>query len=260
MWCNLGFAGAWQIALGFAVLWPAGALYHTLVRRNALLAGIWFTVAVGNRTELVLTLPAFLFRREIPSNPAEIRKGRAAKTFALFFTFPAALLLSTAMYNWARFGSITDFGYAHIPGVLNEPCTQHGIFSLNSIRWNAYEMLFRGLSYLPTFPYLKPYGFGCSIFLASPFLFLLFREGGQRRWELYNWILIIGVLTFTLWGTWALLVAGTFYRYGVILLPWMFVSLLKNGLIWHFPPLKCRSSLSLPRSTRSPPTNFFGPQ
>lgn len=226
-WCNLGFAGAWQIALGFAVLGQAGALYHTLVRRNALLAGIWFTVAVGNRTELVLTLPAFLFLlAKYPPTLPKFVKGEQLRTFALFFTFPAALLLSTAMYNWARFGSITDFGYAHIPGVLNEPWYQHGIFSLNSIRWNAYEMLFRGLNDLPTFPYLKPYGFGCSIFLASPFLFLLFREGGQRR-GIY-WI-IIGVLTFTLWahgnpGGWQFS-----YRYGVILLPWMFLLITENG-------------------------------
>ena len=39
-WCNLGFAGAWQIALGFLVpLGEIGALYFTLVRPRPLVAG-----------------------------------------------------------------------------------------------------------------------------------------------------------------------------------------------------------------------------
>ena len=39
---------------------------------------------------------------------------------------------------------------------MKEPWYQHGIFSLASIRRNAYEMLFRGLNDLPIFPCLKP--------------------------------------------------------------------------------------------------------
>jgi len=43
-WCILGFGGAWQIALGFALLGQVASLYYTLVRRNPLLAGAWFAV------------------------------------------------------------------------------------------------------------------------------------------------------------------------------------------------------------------------
>jgi len=227
IWCNLGFAGAWQLALGFAVLGQVGALYHTLIRRNALLAGMWFTVAIGNRTELLLALPAFLYLlAKQPRNLQALVTREQLRSFTLFLIFPAGLLLGTAAYNWARFGSMTDFGYAHIPGVLKEPWYQHGIFSLTSIRWNAYEMLFRGLNDLPIFPYLKPYGFGCSIFLASPFLVLLFREGGQHRWIYWS---VIGALTFALWahgnpGGWQFS-----YRYAMILLPWMFLLITENG-------------------------------
>jgi hypothetical protein len=60
-WCNLGFGGAWQIALGFALLGETAALYFVLVRPRPFLAGIFFALAVGNRTELVLTLPFFLY-------------------------------------------------------------------------------------------------------------------------------------------------------------------------------------------------------
>src|SRR5204862_2574292 len=60
-WCNLGFGGAWQIALGLALLGQAAALYFTLVRRSPFVAGAFFALAFGNRTELLITLPLFLY-------------------------------------------------------------------------------------------------------------------------------------------------------------------------------------------------------
>src|SRR5204862_1669826 len=60
-WCNLGFGGAWQIALGLGLLGQAAALYFTLVRPSPLIAGAFFALAFGNRTELLITLPLFLY-------------------------------------------------------------------------------------------------------------------------------------------------------------------------------------------------------
>src|SRR5213594_3841219 len=54
-WCNLGFAGAWQIALGLALLGQTAALYFTLARPSPFVAGAFFALAFGNRTELLIT-------------------------------------------------------------------------------------------------------------------------------------------------------------------------------------------------------------
>src|SRR5438034_1468388 len=65
-WCNLGFGGAWQIALGLALLGETAALYFTLVQPSPFVAGAFFALAFGNRTELLITLPLytyFLWRR-----------------------------------------------------------------------------------------------------------------------------------------------------------------------------------------------------
>lgn len=253
-WCNLGFAGAWQVALGFALLGEAGALYYTLVRPNPLLAGLWFSVAFGNRTELLITMPVYIYwwlwrqKENTSSEPflpgtgpiwhqlrawrprwADLRRIIAWPQWVdvrRFVSIPAILLLFTAAYNLERFESVSDFGYARIPGVLKEPWYLHGLFSIQAIRGNAYEMLFRAFGDIPVFPYIQPYPFGGSIFWASPFLFLLFREGGKNRW-LY-WA-TIGVLTIVLWthgnpGGWQYS-----YRYAMIMLPWMFLLLTKNG-------------------------------
>jgi hypothetical protein len=245
-WCNLGFGGAWQIALGLALLGQAAALYFTLVRRSPFVAGAFIALAFGNRTELLITLPLYLYFSWRQSNGGQgaavssppqtgnaigkgiLKRGFPWKTQTLirFLCLPATLALMTAAYNFARFHSIFDFGYIHIPEVRAEPWYQHGLFSLHAIPWNIYTMLFQGFESIDYFPYIRPNGFGCSIFLASPFLCLLFRQGG--RYKVVAW-LAISVLTLVLWlhgnpGSWQFS-----YRYAMILLPWMFLLLTGNG-------------------------------
>jgi hypothetical protein len=254
-WCNLGFGGAWQIALGLAVLGQAAALYFTLARPSPFVAGAFFTLAFGNRTELLITLPLYLclFWRQ-PNGKTEVAAGaygpvsegstppqaanpigtrkltralrEKAPMLVRFLILPATLALATAAYNFARFHSIFDFGYIHIPEVRDEPWYRHGLFSIHAIPWNIYTMLFQGFESIDYFPYIRPNGFGCSIFLASPFLCLLFRQGG--RYKVVAWV-AIALLTLVLWlhgnpGSWQFS-----YRYAMILLPWMFLLLTGNG-------------------------------
>ena len=264
-WCNLGFGGAWQIALGLALLGQAAALYFTLARPSPLIAGAFFALAFGNRTELLITLPIYLYllsrplpvvgralRLPSPGNRSgrpttfassgshtDGRTGAAtgwkklkrelrenAPMLVRFLAVPATLALLTAGYNFARFHSIFDFGYIHIPGVREEPWYEHGLFSISAIPWNIYTMLFQGFESIAYFPYMRPDAFGCSILLASPFLCLLFRQGG--RFKIAAWI-AIGLLTLVLWlhgnpGSWQFS-----YRYAMILIPWMFLLLAGNG-------------------------------
>ena len=232
-WCNLGFGGAWQIALGLALLGQTAALYFTLVRPSPFVAGAFFALAFGNRTELLITLPVYVYF--LWGQPNEklitwrnLKRGvhENSQMLIRFLSLPVTLGLLTAAYNLARFHSIFDFGYLHIPEVAQEPWYQHGLFSIQAIPWNIYTMLFQGFESISYFPYIIPNGFGCSIFLASPFLCLLFRQGGP--YKVVAWI-VIAFLTLVLWlhgnpGSWQFS-----YRYAMILLPWMFLLLTGNG-------------------------------
>ncbi len=235
-WCNLGMGGAWQIALGLALLGETAALYFTLVRPSPFIAGAFLALAVGNRTELLMTAPFYLYlfwRRSNENAASQSRTTRIkqglrvnASMFIDFLTLPVALVLLTAAYNFARFHSIFDFGYFHIPEVRDEPWYEHGLFSVHSIPWNVHKMVFAGFRDDPDFPFLSFDPFGCSILLSSPFLFLLFRNGG--RYRVICWI-AIALLTFILWchgnpGGWQFS-----YRYAMILLPWMFLLITGNG-------------------------------
>jgi hypothetical protein len=225
MWANLAFAGSWHIALGVAVVGQLAALYFILMRSNPLLAGLFFALAFGNRTEIILLAPVFLYLiHRAPK--AEISQRQAITRFA---AIPLALGIATLAYNYARFSSILDFGYARIPGVLDEPWYAHGIFSIHAIPINAHAMLFETWRRVDQFPFLVPTGFGGSIFLSSPYLVFLFRRGAHDpalKW--LSWC-AIAVLTLVLWchgnpGGWQFS-----YRYAMELLPWIYWIMLENS-------------------------------
>lgn len=229
IWCNLAFAGAWQLALGFAVLGQLGALYFALDEPKPLIAGLFFALAFGNRTEIILLTPIFinLMHQEAEWSCETLRRERAS--IAGFLLFPFILGALTLCYNYARFASVFDFGYARIPGVLNEPWYKHGIFSIYAIPSNFKAMVLETWKIIKQYPYIVPTGFGGSIFLSSPYLFFVFRRGAQnRRRKLMAWAAIIA-LTLLLWchgnpGGWQFS-----YRYAMILLPWIFLILLENS-------------------------------
>ena len=249
MWTDLSFGGAWQIALGFAMVGELGAIYFSVFNRKPLLAGLFFALAFGNRTEILLTAPIFLFllwhkfdlsREKLNSENNFDSFENTEERFVqnskfkiqnqlLFCVVPVILGIATLIYNYVRFSSPFDFGYARIPGVLNEPWYNHGIFSIYYIPNQAYEMLFKLWDLKPAFPYLQPGGFSSSILVSSPFLFLLLRFGARDKFLKYTAWTAIVVLTFLLWthgnsGGWQFS-----YRYAMILLPWVFVVLLENS-------------------------------
>ena len=258
MWTNLTIAGAWQLALGFAMVGELGAIYFTVYDRRPLIAGLFFALAFGNRTEVLLTAPIFMYllnrgdaktlRGDGKNSNTQKRKatethsdtslpvspglGVSAVNFsaiAKFCIIPFVLGVSTLVYNYVRFHSFTDFGYARIPGVLNEPWYSHGIFSYHYIPGQMWEMLVRAWETRPVFPYLVPNPFSSSILWSSPFILFAVRFGARDRALKYaSWLAIL-LLCIVLWmhgnsGGWQF---G--YRYAMVCLPWLFVVMLENS-------------------------------
>ncbi|MGI8408753.1 MAG: hypothetical protein ACR2M8_02590 [Pyrinomonadaceae bacterium] len=253
MWTNLTLAGSWQLALGFAMLGELGAVYFTVYDRRPMLAGLFFALAFGNRTEILLTAPIFFYlpmREDFHHRDAETQSSRVSEPRAVatgffhsifrnpqsafrfltaFCVFPFILGVATLAYNYIRFDSFTDFGYARIPGVLDEPWYYHGIFSIYYITGQIWEMLLRPWEFRSVFPYIVPDGFSSSILLSSPFLLFAFRLGARDKLLKYAAWLAIFLLTCLLWthgnsGGWQF---G--YRYAMVLLPWLFVILLETA-------------------------------
>jgi len=240
-WTNVTMGGAWQLALGFALLGLLGAIYFTTYNRHPILAGTFFALAFGNRTEILLTAPIFLYllwrESEPPVDPPPkvenplVTAGGSEKlrTLALFCSVPFLLGVATLAYNYVRFHSISDFGYARIPGVLNEPWYSHGIFSVYYIPRQIWEMLLRVWELRPAFPLPMPNPFSSSILISSPFLLFAFRPGSRDKALKYLcWVAVL-ITCILLWmhgnsGGWQF---G--YRYAIAILPFLFVIMLESS-------------------------------
>ena len=105
----------------------------------------------------------------------------AIVTLATFCAVPFVLGVSTLIYNKMRFHSFTDFGYARIPGVLDEPWYNHGIFSYYYIPGQAYEMLLKPWEILRKFSVSRARSVSAArSFGAARFCCSLFRCGVTR--------------------------------------------------------------------------------
>ena len=222
-WCNLTFGGAWQIALGFCLCAQLAALYFLKARSHPFWIGLMFAIAYGNRTEVILTAPIYmwlLYRQD---------RQRWMYNLGYFCCAPLLLGLATLWYNYARFFSPLDFGYARIPGVLEEPWYKDGIFALSAIPRNFREMLVTPWRSVAGFPWFTPTGFGGSILISSPYLLLLVLRF-PKQWGMYllAWLAVV-LLTLVLWchgnpGGWQYS-----YRYAMVLIPWFIVMLLETS-------------------------------
>lgn len=225
LWTNTVMGGAWQLALGFAMIGQLAAIYFTRVRPKPFLAGCCFAFAFGNRTEVILTAPIFFYFLTKPPS----FQVTPLNMLTRFGIAPLAIGAATLAYNFARFGSPFDFGLARLPGVLDEPWYRHGIFSIYAIPDNAWEMLFAPWRRVSHWPYMLPTGFGGSIFLNAPFLLYIFRRGARYpHVKIAAWI---GVAVFTaiFWchgntGGWQFS-----YRGAILMLPWFFLLLLESS-------------------------------
>ena len=246
-WTNVTVGGAWQLALGLAFVGELGAIYFTLFDRRPLIAGAFFALAFGNRTEILLTAPIFLYWLSRKSehvletgSQKPDRKGGLngfvarlgltdVRATALFCAIPFVLGVATLVYNYVRFHSFSDFGYARIPGVLNEPWYNHGIFSPYYIPRQIWEMLFKSWEFRPAYSLPMPNPFSGSVLISSPFLLYAFRFGVREKViKNLSWLAVI-LICLTLWmhgnaGGWQFA-----YRYAIVILPFLFLIMLENA-------------------------------
>lgn len=176
LWITAGFAtstllwvagtgGTHHMAQVSATLFFLGTLWFALDRRRPFLAGFLFSLAVGSRLPVGAAFPLFiyLYRRD---------------TWRFIVgAMPVAALIG--LYNLARFGSITDFGYARIPSssaanglVTGEPWFKDGIESPTYIPQGLTAMLWSWPTIDPSqAPFIRPSLQSDSLLLAAPFLF-----------------------------------------------------------------------------------------
>jgi hypothetical protein len=121
-----------------------------------------------------LTLPLYLALFAGLTEPPGLRwPDRAGlRDAALVLVGLAGPMVLVALYNIARFGNPTDFGYEKIGGVLQEPWYAQGILSLSYIPRHIEAIFFRGFDFVEgVFPYFRPNWMGLALTFSTPIYF-----------------------------------------------------------------------------------------
>jgi hypothetical protein len=104
----------------------------------------------------------------------------------------APALVGFFAYNYARFGSPLESGYAlaTLPDWL-QALRNEGLFSLAHVRMNVDYLFLKIPELTPQFPWFRPDGLGMSVFITSPGLLLAARAPWRDR---RSWLLLLAAV------------------------------------------------------------------
>lgn len=205
-------------------------IYEYFYKRRWFLMGVYIACAMATRMDLVL---AILF----PLLMIFVSKGSIKQKLAsvLLLFSPVFFGLSLIfLYNFLRFGSVLEFGYTyHIPAIISarKILAAHGTWSLFYVPTNLYYLFLSGLDgvFVPgtgylTFPYVRPDGWGMSIFLTSPILLWCLKTRWKEQIVKVSALTAFVILLFIL-GYFGIGARQYGYRYALDFQPFLFVLL-----------------------------------
>lgn len=164
--------GPWHQDQLLATICSLAAILEAGGRRRGLLLGALGGAAFLARAPVLLALPLYAWATAT-REPARPAARDAARAVALVAAGAVPAVAFALWYNAARFGSPTESGYAiaALPPFL-EVLRAQGLFSLAHVPRNLeYFLLHRPVIDGPPL-YVRPDGFGLSVLLTSPGLFV----------------------------------------------------------------------------------------
>ncbi|MEO8882292.1 MAG: hypothetical protein ABI377_02565, partial [Devosia sp.] len=187
----------WFYAQSWGFLFSTAALYFAMIRKNAVLTGLFIGLAFLSRQMTILYVP-FLYVMLLDEGTPWFRiDGKAILRAARLMAFPIIAVAIYFAYNDLRFGSPLETGYAYIfpyatdhgptAGFIAHRVQDIGIFSRSYLLFNFIYMFIAGPHVQFTNQYLTQMGGfdanGASIFLVTPALLFAF----LGRWDRAFW-------------------------------------------------------------------------
>jgi len=225
-WWAAGTGTVWLHAQVVAVFFALLALNLAVARRWPLAAGLLLGCAAASRLPMGLTLPIYLaLHLGVARPPLAGESARGAwRGAALFLAGLAVPALLVAWYNVARFGSPLEFGYALIPGVLDEPWYANGLLSIDYVPRHLHLVFMRGFDYVDQAPWFRPNWNGTSLLLTTPILLWAVKARAAAPLLIAAWTaVVLGLVPDFLHGAPGFAQFG--YRYVLDVLPVMLVLL-----------------------------------
>lgn len=218
VWYGGQDGGAWHYAQTTAITCLLLAIREVFGGQRAWIMGVWLGCAAMCRLPELMAFPffvAFLLhksRREPATGDAWAIGGAWPitgrdwlarydwKAYAgELLAFGLALGAFVALYlgyNYVRFESATNTGYALIPGILNEPWYRDGFFNLKAIPRNFYTMFLKAPAWSDELPWILPNKNGAmSIFFTTPAFLWCIKSRGWGWFPIGCWLSVLGVMT-----------------------------------------------------------------
>ncbi len=227
IWFLSSVGSSWYIGQITAAFFLTFAIFEATTKKRPFIVGLMLGAAYLARLQTILSFPLFLYLlKDEAWFYRYLKLGLGILPFILF----------NFGYNLFRFGVIWDKGYYLIPGVLDEPWYQNGLFNLSYIP-NHLKVLLTSLpKFSNTFPYITPSWAGLSIWITTPtFIYALFNNLKEKMVQA-SWlsILLISLIIFS-HGTTGFAQFG--YRFAVDFYPILIFltikGVAKTGLKWH---------------------------
>lgn len=237
---SLAMGRSWFLAHIIATTFLLFAILEVLSRRRAQVIGAWLGLAFLTRTPTIFALPFFLWM---------LKPERVSWTDLRFWIIHGSqLALGTLMpllfffdYNYVRFGSLFETGYAQ--AVLGSPvlteALQFGLFSPVHVAKNLYALFLAMPQAYPSFsapvlqfPYIYPSPWGMGIFFTTPAFIYAFVANWRERLVRAAW-LAIGLVLIPLVMYYGVGWMQFGYRYALDFYPFLFV-LVALGMSSHF--------------------------
>ena len=225
----LGSTGSvWLIAQVFSVFFLLGAIHEAFNKARPLIMGLLVGASFWCRLPTILGIFFFagliISRQQAQNWKTKFRMSmpsliKLAIGVGIFVVFDMA-------YNYVRFGTPFDVAYWMIPGILDEPWFNLGLFNLSYIPQNLTPFL----TGLPTFTSTAPYMIaplsGLAIWFTTPAFIFSLKSKIKDAATLPAWIAIFAI-AFVIF-TKGLSGWGFGYRYAVDFYPFLYVLTLQG--------------------------------
>ncbi|OGE24475.1 MAG: hypothetical protein A3J42_02635 [Candidatus Dadabacteria bacterium RIFCSPHIGHO2_12_FULL_53_21] len=238
-WWVATTGGVWTFSHTVSATLLFAAILLTLYKSRPFFTGAALGASYWTRLPTILSLPFFVamyadewYRRG--GDPSLYKRVNLRPLIWLGAGTGIFILLNTG-YNMLRFNTPFDISYYLIPGILDEPWFQKGIFDFSYIPRNL-KVIFGGFpKFIDGFPYVTPSWSGMAIWITTPaFIYALF-AGIRNKLAIGCWLSILLVATANFChGTWGFSQFG--YRFAMDFYPFLFLLTVRgigNDIRWH---------------------------
>lgn len=176
----------WQVSQILTVTFIALAVLLALKSKPPLLVGLCLGLAILSRPNVAVIWPLlFALFLQIQIDKQERWSPRRVIIWVVLSLIPVILAgAGLLFYNYLRFHSFMDFGYADIQGDSNlvAAIASFGMFSIHYMPRNLSIMFLKLPDLVSHPPYISPSITGMSMLVTTPAFIFLFRRYEKRAW------------------------------------------------------------------------------